>query len=241
MSGLFAAFCGQTALVYLDDTAERTGPLSAKAIEGRKTWHRKNCQVCHQTYGFGGFLGPDLTNAWPRLSRARLDEVLTVGNAQMPAFHLTPAEIDGIDAYLRELDKTGVGVARQKTPVHPRLVLDALEAHTADSETPAPVREGFATFKATCSACHIPFQATALGLNTAPDLSTVVDRLDDAAIHETIQNGRLARGMPAWNLPEAKVTELVALLHWLRTEHDVLTAKLPGVDRPQGLPWWEFK
>jgi hypothetical protein len=69
----------------------------------------------------------------------------------------------------------------------------------------------------------------------------VVDRLDDASIRKTILEGRPGRGMQSWNLPAATVDELVAYFHWLRDERGAIAENLPGVDRPQGLPWWEFK
>lgn len=241
MSGLLAAFCGQTALVYLDDTADARSPLSEPAIAGRRLWHEHNCQVCHQVYGFGGFLGPDLTNAAPRLTRARLDEVLTGGNAQMPAFHFTPIQIDAILAFLTELDRTGVGVARRHAPLDPAEVHRVIEALAASDATPADARAGYATFRTLCTACHVPFQATPLGLQTAPDLTTVVARLDDAAIHDTIQRGRPERGMPGWSLEEGKVTGLIAFFHWLNAERPQLAKQLSDVDRLQALPWWEFR
>lgn len=57
---LVATFAIQTALVYSD---ERADGLSEPAIRGRELWYANACQVCHQVYGNGGFLGPDLTNA----------------------------------------------------------------------------------------------------------------------------------------------------------------------------------
>ncbi|MCC6784488.1 MAG: cytochrome c [Planctomycetes bacterium] len=241
LGSLLAAFCVQTSLVYLDPTADERPALSELALTGRRIWHRHNCQVCHQIYGFGGFLGPDLTNAAPRLTRARLDEILTQGNAQMPAFHLTPAEIDAVQQFLVELDRTGVGVARRARPLDPAAVHASVAAQVARPETPAEVRAGHATFTTLCTVCHVPFQATPLGLQTAPDLTTVVDRLSDQAIHDTIQAGRPERGMPAWALPEGKVAELVAFLRWLKHERATLAATLTGVDDTQPLPWWEFK
>ena len=92
MDGLVAAFAAQTTLVYLDDAASTFETLTEEAVRGRRLWHKHNCQSCHQIHGFGGFLGPDLTNAAQRLTDERLEEVLTVGVAQMPAFHLNEDE-----------------------------------------------------------------------------------------------------------------------------------------------------
>ena len=34
--------------------------------EGRLVWQKYNCHTCHQLYGLGGYLGPDLTNVYSR-------------------------------------------------------------------------------------------------------------------------------------------------------------------------------
>jgi len=242
MGSLVAAFCGQTAMVYLDDTAENLPKMSPLGVQGRRLWHEHNCQVCHQIYGFGGFLGPDLTNAIQRLSRARLDEMLTKGNAQMPAFHFDSEQIDAIETFLGELSDTGIGVARSAPPLDARTVLTALDAEAAERRPPEAAARGLLTFKSQCTTCHVPLQATALGFNTAPDQSMLVDRLDDATIRSTIVQGRLQKGMPAWPmLNAAAVDDLVAFFHWLRDERDAIVARLPESAQPQGLPWWEFK
>ncbi len=74
---LVAAFGVQTVLVYTD---ERQDPLSDIELRGRALWHENACQVCHQIYGQGGFLGPDLTNVASRLEDSRLESLLTVGS-----------------------------------------------------------------------------------------------------------------------------------------------------------------
>ncbi len=69
---LALAFVVQTGLVYTDDTADNLPSLSEEAQEGWWLWHHHNCQSCHQFFGYGGFLGPDLTNAADRLTDERL-------------------------------------------------------------------------------------------------------------------------------------------------------------------------
>ena len=76
LSLLVAAFAVQTWLVYSDDAGYATPPLSGPARRGQELWLRHNCQSCHQIYGYGGFLGPDLTNAAERLNRDRLEAAL---------------------------------------------------------------------------------------------------------------------------------------------------------------------
>lgn len=242
LTGLLASFAGQSALVYLDDTATPEMRLSEEGVSGRRLWHRFNCNVCHQIYGFGGFLGPDLTNAAPRLSRARLDEVLTIGTAQMPAFHLDADQITAIETFLHELNDTGIGVARRWKPLPPHEVLAAIDEHLQASAPTEPVRRGFDTFRAHCTTCHVPLQSTPLGLHTAPDLGTAVARLDDDAIRKTILEGRPAKGMLPWpTLGATRVAEIIAWLHWLHVERAAIRARVHGETGEQGLPWWEYR
>lgn len=244
MASLLAAFAVQTTLVYTDDTADRTPPLSEQALEGRRLWHRHNCQVCHQIYGFGGFLGPDLTNAGRRMTTDYLTKVLTEGpqegRTQMPAFHMNSEQIAALEAYFKELDQTGIGVARAYRPPEPGVVFATIRAHAQSA--PVAVQQGLGTFQAVCAACHTPFCATPLGPHTAPDLSTACERLSDRELMTTIAAGRIDRGMPAWPLGETVVDQqLVPFLKWLHAERETLTGKLGGRGQAQGLPWWEFQ
>ena len=84
--------------------------LSPDAKQGLALWQRNNCQVCHQIYGFGGFLGPDLTNIMARRPDEDWTEILTVGRKQMPAFHFNERDRTAILAYLRAVDETGQSI-----------------------------------------------------------------------------------------------------------------------------------
>ena len=247
MGGLVAAFAAQTALVYLDDTASTFETLTEEAVRGRRLWHEHNCQSCHQIHGFGGFLGPDLTNAAQRLTDERLKEVLTVGAAQMPAFHLDEDERLDIALFLDELSFMGIGVPRRNKPLNPTAVRSAVDQRLAelaagDTQLSEAVTRGAHAFRMNCSACHVPLQATPLGLQTAPDLTTVLARIDEKAVHTTIAAGRPDRGMQAWaHLGEEAVDDLVAFVVWLNKDRKALAEKVGGVGAEQPLPWWEYK
>lgn len=114
MLALAAAFLIQSWLVYTDPTGADIASLSGPAQAGKKIWNSRNCQACHQVYGFGGFLGPDLTNAAPRHTIQSLQVILAVGPGQMPSFDLSEEEVGHLYAYLRELDRTGTGQAKMK-------------------------------------------------------------------------------------------------------------------------------
>jgi nitric oxide reductase subunit C len=242
MGSLVAAFAVQTALVYLDDTASTFETLSEEAVRGRRLWHDYNCQSCHQIHGFGGFLGPDLTNAAKRLTTERLDQVLTVGIAQMPAFHFNEDQRLDIAAFLDELSYMGIGVPRRDKPLDPLAVRAAIDARLQEGSPSESVVRGAAAFKQNCSACHVPMQSTPLGLQTAPDLTTVLSRLDVPAIRTTIVEGRPERGMQSWrHLPASTIEDLVAFVAWLNEERPTLAEAVGGVGAEQPLPWWEYK
>jgi nitric oxide reductase subunit C len=242
MSGLVAAFAAQTALVYLDDTASTFETLSEEAVRGRRLWHDYNCQSCHQIHGFGGFLGPDLTNAGKRLTAERLTEVLTVGTLQMPAFHFTEDQQLDMDQFLLELSAMGIGVPRRNKPLDPAAVMAAVDQRVQTQAPGEAVVRGLAAFKQNCTSCHLPLQATPLGLQTAPDLTTVLSRIDEAAVRTTIVDGRPERGMQSWkDLPKETIDDLVAFLKWLNEERAELAKSVGGVGAEQPLPWWEYK
>jgi nitric oxide reductase subunit C len=241
MAGLFAAFVGQTWMVYTDPAGAASTPLSPLALRGRQIWHAHNCQLCHQIYGFGGFIGPDLTNAASRLTRARLDEVLTVGNRQMPAFHFDRDRIDAIEAYLRALDGTGIGQARNRIPPSAAAIERAIDAHAASVPLPDDAARGRAMFASRCVSCHTLFRATPLGPFLAADLTSVRQRASDAEIRRTMTEGRVLKGMPPSGLRDDQQGEMLAFFTWLGEHRDALRARLGDAGQTVTLPWFEYK
>jgi nitric oxide reductase subunit C len=240
MAALVAAFAVQGFLVYTDSTGREMPPLSETALRGRDVWLERNCQACHQFYGFGGFLGPDLTNAASRLTRARLDEVLTVGSRQMPPFHLSADEITWIETYLREIDATGIGQARAPRP--DAAAFDAaVRASIAGGEVPGDAARGAERFlSGACIACHAPLSPRRIGTYLAPDLSRSAGVLADEEIFEVLTNGRPELGMPPAGLAHDQQQEVLAFLRWLAEQRGILLeASLP--DQRTGVPWWEFR
>lgn len=108
----FIAFIGYTALVYsyCDDreTPGATAP-DAKALAGWHTWQQKNCQSCHQIYGLGGYMGPDLTNVASEAGKGEnyMKTFIRYGTGRMPNFNLTDNEADELIAFLKWVDKSG--------------------------------------------------------------------------------------------------------------------------------------
>ena len=167
LSVLAASFVVQTGLVYSDDVDIR---LSAEAVEGRRLFHEGSCQVCHQLWGQGGFLGPDLTNAASRVDETRLSSLLTVGSGQMPAFGFDDEQIRAIGTFLEEIDRPEVGRGQLRlgdasAGTTPQAAFDA---SVAAAGPPPDALAGFELFRSgICSTCHFPFQTSIVN---APDV-----------------------------------------------------------------------
>ena len=242
---LSACFVFQSGLVYSDDTDIR---LSAEAIEGRRLFHEKSCQVCHQLWGQGGFLGPDLTNAGSRVDETRLSSLLTVGSGQMPAMHFTETEIAQMRAFLDEIDRpdVGRGQLRLGDPSAGTTPQAAFEAAVDAADPPAAVAAGSETFRSgICSTCHFPFQVSVV---QAPDLSTAAERLDEDGFRAVLVDGRPERGMPppAPAFTEQQLDELIAYFRWLNESRPGLVADWTARQAERDvdwsrLPWWEYR
>ena len=83
--------------------------MSKQAIRGELLWQENNCTSCHQLYGLGGYMGPDLTNivSKPTKGPVYLKAFLNSGVKAMPSFNFTEGEKDDIVAFLSHVDATG--------------------------------------------------------------------------------------------------------------------------------------
>lgn len=82
-------------------------PASRQADRGKLIWQKYNCGSCHQFYGLGGHLGPDLTNVFGKRSPEYITAFLKNGTPVMPNFHLEDKEIQALLAFLEETDASG--------------------------------------------------------------------------------------------------------------------------------------
>ncbi|MGP8214514.1 MAG: c-type cytochrome [Bacteroidia bacterium] len=114
---LFLAYIVFTALVDTIGTADDKGAayLSPSAKKGKLLFQKYNCGACHQIYGLGGYMGPDLTNVMsiPLIGETYARSILANGTNKMPNFKLTPEEIDDLIAYFLYVDKTGISPVKK--------------------------------------------------------------------------------------------------------------------------------
>jgi nitric oxide reductase subunit C len=88
--------------------------LSENARSGKLLFQKYNCISCHQIYGLGGYMGPDLTNVASAEGKGEgfINGLLKYGTNRMPDFHLNDNEIKDLTAYLSYIDKTGKSPVR---------------------------------------------------------------------------------------------------------------------------------
>ena len=97
--------------VYVYSNCDNRGDAApGKHVDnGFAIWQQKNCQSCHQIYGLGGYMGPDLTNITsdPAKGTAYAKAFITYGSAKMPNFQLNEQQVDDLIAFLKWVDRSG--------------------------------------------------------------------------------------------------------------------------------------
>lgn len=105
---LIVSFFFYSAYVYTMGTeATHIAPKTAESQLGQEIFQEHNCIACHQFYGLGGYMGPDLTNVVSNRGAAYARAFIVTGTPRMPKFDLAEGEIDALVAYLEFVDKTG--------------------------------------------------------------------------------------------------------------------------------------
>jgi len=102
---LVAAYVIYTSFVYTQGTFTEN-PITASASHGRQIFRENNCIACHQLYGLGGYMGPDLTNVISNKGQNYVRTFLEKGTAKMPDFNLKENEIRSLIDYLSYVDST---------------------------------------------------------------------------------------------------------------------------------------
>ena len=81
--------------------------MSDEARYGQQLFQDHNCIACHQFYGLGGYMGPDLTNVISNRGEAYSRAFIAAGTQRMPNFNLSNEETDALVAFLAFVDQTG--------------------------------------------------------------------------------------------------------------------------------------
>lgn len=104
---LLIVFFGYSTTLYLTETPQ-IAPANSFAQKGKILWQQKNCISCHQLYGLGGHLGPDLTNVFAKRSPAYIEAFLESGTPVMPNYKLSKEEIESFIEFFKYTNSTGI-------------------------------------------------------------------------------------------------------------------------------------
>ncbi|HET6990878.1 MAG TPA: cytochrome c [Bacteroidia bacterium] len=109
--GLCLFFIAYSAAVDTVGTVVDKGEteLTADAEKGKLLFQKYNCTACHQLYGLGGYMGPDLTNVMsqPGKGAVYVNSFLEHGTTRMPDFSMSKEERNELIAFLNYTDHTG--------------------------------------------------------------------------------------------------------------------------------------
>jgi nitric oxide reductase subunit C len=109
MLALVSVFSFYNFAIYKGEGTKGETQLSEKALQGQQIWQQNNCFSCHQLYGLGGYLGPDLTNVFSSENKGPeyIKAFLNSGVKSMPKFHFSETEKEAIVTFLQEVDRSG--------------------------------------------------------------------------------------------------------------------------------------
>ncbi|MBX2887367.1 MAG: cytochrome c [Ferruginibacter sp.] len=103
---LAVSFFSYTVVLYVSPPVDRPLEHATAVLDGKALWQKYNCNACHQLYGLGGYLGPDLTNVYEK-GPDYIKGFLVTGTNVMPDFHLNNEEIEHLISYFKYLNTTG--------------------------------------------------------------------------------------------------------------------------------------
>jgi nitric oxide reductase subunit C len=115
---LFALYVFYTGFVYTSGTQSKlafSNEQQQKITAGKRLYQQYNCQACHQIYGLGGYLGPDLTTAISDKHRGKffVKAILQSGGTRMPNFQFDSTQIDQLTTFLEYVDATAIDSKKQ--------------------------------------------------------------------------------------------------------------------------------
>jgi len=110
---LFITYLVYSIIVYTKGTEKNTVVYSDELIKIKKgslLFQQYNCTSCHQLYGLGGYLGPELTTAYSDPARGELymKAFLKAGGPRMPNYHFKDEDINALISFLKYVDESAI-------------------------------------------------------------------------------------------------------------------------------------
>ena len=110
---LFVTYLVYSIVVYTKGTEKNIVVSSDELVKiktGSRLFQQYNCTSCHQLYGLGGYLGPELTTAYSDPARGELymKAFLKAGGIRMPNYHFKDGEINALISFLKYVDESAI-------------------------------------------------------------------------------------------------------------------------------------
>ncbi|MCP4327291.1 MAG: cytochrome c [Alphaproteobacteria bacterium] len=128
-----AAFAVYSIYVWTAGTdLPRSHALDPQVAAGFALYQDKNCVACHQFYGLGGHMGPDLTNviSTPDKGADYARAFIESGTGKMPDYGFDEADVDALVRFLEFVDSAGT-----YPPRRPELNWDGTVAYDTSRDT----------------------------------------------------------------------------------------------------------
>ena len=115
---LCAAYSICSLLVFTseENISKGEGFLTPEAKRGKLLFQKHNCTACHQFFGLGGYMGPDLTNVISskgEIGAKYAAAMIKMGSQKMPNLHLTDDEVNCLVAFLSYVDKSEISPPKE--------------------------------------------------------------------------------------------------------------------------------
>ena len=110
---LFITYLVYSVIVYTKGTEKNiivSAKEQVKIKNGSHLFQQHNCTACHQLYGLGGYLGPELTTAYSDPGRGELymKAFLKTGGRRMPNYHFKEEDVNALISFLKYVDTTAI-------------------------------------------------------------------------------------------------------------------------------------
>lgn len=194
-----------------------TDKLTDEVVQGKRVWHKYNCNDCHTILGIGGYYAPDVTKTYSSRGETWLKAFLKNPETpdpqrrKMPNKKLSDDEINNLVAFLKWVD----GIDTNDWPPKP---ITVAKVTGAPLEETALILKGKNVYNQNrCDLCHrIGGQGGVIG----PDLSKVGSKRDSQWISKLVRDPKSINPrtqMPAFpNLSEDEVEALTLFLAGLK-------------------------
>jgi len=131
-----------------------TDQLTDEVVQGKRVWHKHNCNDCHTILGIGGYYSPDVTKTYSMRGEAWLKVFLKnpenpdPKRRKMPNFNLSENEINRLIAFFKWVD----AIDTNQWPPQP--VAEAKMTGFAVEEKPRTLLGKSVYDRLRCDLCH---------------------------------------------------------------------------------------